>query len=144
MMTFPQVPFTLGLQMTTHASDAPHAMRLPAIQNALAAAMVGGLGVRPRSSQSWGLLPPIASHPSKVLGQYAPSAILYACRGVPDCTIHHHHRCKLEAVIKSEGLKVAGPATLLQYYPPFAPGFIRLNEVVVPIESPSVKPGPAS
>lgn len=28
--------------------------------------------------------------PSKVLGQHAPSTVLYACRGVPDCNIHHH------------------------------------------------------
>jgi hypothetical protein len=38
----------------------------------------------------WGPLPPVASHLSKVLGPYAPSTVLYASRGVPDCYIHHH------------------------------------------------------
>jgi hypothetical protein len=46
---------------------------------------------RPRSLLSWGPLPPVASHLIKVLGPYAPSTVLYASRGVPDCNIHHHH-----------------------------------------------------
>jgi hypothetical protein len=52
-------------------------------------ATVGGLGVRPRSSQSWVPLPPVARHLSKVLGHYAPSTVLYAASGVPDCKIHN-------------------------------------------------------
>jgi hypothetical protein len=44
-------------------------------------ATVGGL--RPRSSQSWGPLPPVASNvSSKVLGHDALSTVLYASRGV--------------------------------------------------------------
>jgi hypothetical protein len=62
-------------------------MRLTVFQHALAAATVGCLGVRPRSLQSWGLLPPVARHLSKVPGQYAPSTVVYADCGDPDCNI---------------------------------------------------------
>jgi hypothetical protein len=60
------------------------------LKQAFAADAVGR--VRPRSLQSGVPLPPVASHLSKVLGLCAPSTVLYAFRGVPDCDIHHHHR----------------------------------------------------
>jgi hypothetical protein len=41
-----------------------------------------------------GPLPPVARHLRKVLGQYAPSTVLYAACGVPDCKIHHHGECE--------------------------------------------------
>jgi hypothetical protein len=64
----------------------------PPISQAIAVAMVGDLGVRPRSSQSRGLLSSVASHPRKVLGHNAaPSTVLYASQGIPDCKLHHHN-----------------------------------------------------
>eukprot|EP00798_Chlamydomonas_sp_ICE-L_P020529 gene20529-27319_t len=44
------------------------------------------------------------------------------------------YQAKLEQAIELEGLKVIGPPTLLQYHPPFAPYFVRHNEVVLPVE----------
>ena len=56
------------------ATNLPCVFRFPTcahrLQQAFAAAAVGDLGVRPHSLQSWGSLPPTASHLSKVLGPY--------------------------------------------------------------------------
>jgi len=39
----------------------------------------------------------------------------------------------LSAWMKGEGLRAAGPATLAQYNPPWTPGFMRRNEVMIPL-----------
>jgi hypothetical protein len=54
--------------------------------------VVGGLEGRPTLFTELGPLSLVASHLSKVLGQYAPSTVLYASQGVPGCKIHHHHQ----------------------------------------------------
>ena len=71
---------TLGPPRQAPVDQLLHVYRL---QQAYAAATVGDMGVRPRSAESWGPLSPVASHPSKVLGHYAPSTVLYTSKVSP-------------------------------------------------------------
>jgi hypothetical protein len=41
---------------------------------------------------------------------------------------------ELDALAKAHNLRVAGPASLAQYDPPWTPWFMRRNEVMVPVE----------
>mmetsp|Transcript_26434 Transcript_26434/g.57665 ORF Transcript_26434/g.57665 Transcript_26434/m.57665 type:complete len:258 (+) Transcript_26434:93-866(+) len=47
------------------------------------------------------------------------------------------YTAQLMGIIEATGLVQAGPATLLQYHPPFAPRWMRLNEVLVPVQAPA-------
>ena len=49
--------------------------------------------------------------------------------------IHVVHRCRPGQILQSSD--VTCNAGVLQYYPPFAPNFIRLNEVLLPVDPPS-------
>jgi hypothetical protein len=88
-------------------------MRLPAFQHALAAATGGGLGVCPRSSQSWGPVPPVASHLSKVLGQYAPSTVLYD--GFPEGTVKFLNAAEMHKMWVGWGTKLRPSVAVAVY-----------------------------
>jgi SOUL heme-binding protein len=47
-------------------------------------------------------------------------------------------RLELEAALRQSGIEVEPEAhvKLLQYYPPFAPGWIRLNELLLDVDEP--------
>lgn len=49
----------------------------------------------------------------------------------PSEAVVEEKKSLLVAALKEEGLQAEGGAVLCQYYPPFAPGFIRKNEVLV-------------
>jgi hypothetical protein len=40
---------------------------------------------------------------------------------------------ELEAILKTRGLHAAGPPAMAQYNPPWIPGFMRRNEIMVPV-----------
>ena len=40
---------------------------------------------------------------------------------------------ELEAILKARGLAAAGPPLIAQYNPPWMPGFMRRNEIMIPI-----------
>ena len=40
---------------------------------------------------------------------------------------------ELEAILKARGLSAAGPPLIAQYDPPWIPGFMRRNEIMIPI-----------
>ncbi len=40
---------------------------------------------------------------------------------------------ELEAILQARGLHAAGPPLIAQYNPPWIPGFMRRNEIMIPI-----------
>lgn len=52
--------------------------------------------------------------------------------------LYQEQRAALEAALAAAGLEAAGPPVLAQYDPPWKPGFLRTNEVLIPLA-----PGPA-
>lgn len=54
--------------------------------------------------------------------------------GRADDDAFEEHRAALETWMESLGLEAEGPPTLAYYDDPFVPGFLRRNEVLIPVE----------
>jgi hypothetical protein len=44
------------------------------------------------------------------------------------------HKMKLESWVRKRGLRIAGDLVWARYNPPFAPWFLRRNEILIPVE----------
>jgi len=44
------------------------------------------------------------------------------------------HKLKLESWVRNRGLRIAGDPVWARYNPPFAPWFLRRNEILVPVD----------
>jgi hypothetical protein len=47
------------------------------------------------------------------------------------------HKMELESWVRDRGLRIAGDALWARYNPPFAPWFLRRNEILVPVDGES-------
>jgi hypothetical protein len=57
--------------------------------------------------------------------------------GVWTETSYLRHKMKLESWVRTRGLRVAGDPVWARYNPPFAPWFLRRNEILVPVDEDS-------
>lgn len=49
-------------------------------------------------------------------------------------TSYLHHKMKLESWVRKRGLRIAGDPVWARYDPPFAPWFLRRNEILIPVD----------
>ena len=47
---------------------------------------------------------------------------------------YRRHKMELEAWVRKRGLRIAGDSVWARYNPPFAPWFLRRNEILIPVD----------
>ena len=63
------------------------------------------------------------------------AAALEFTGGVGDTAAHAAKTAELKALLSTHGMVASGePAVLADYYPPFAPGWLRKREVIIPLK----------
>lgn len=64
----------------------------------------------------------------------AQDAVALQFSGIATEAKMHQQERELRAIMQHEHLRPAGPMRLARFDPPWTPGFMRTNEVVIPIE----------
>lgn len=73
----------------------------------------------------------------QVTVRQVPARRMAALRYSGVCTESSYlrHKMKLESWVRTRGLRIAGDPVWARYNPPFAPWFLRRNEILVPLDA---------